>query len=191
MTNFACIGVRTSEILLAHLVTQFTVLVFQSSVVLMVMLLVFKITCQGSLALAMFITLLQGLCGMFYGKFICFAYALDLILSLMKWLNHSGFVVSSLCDQQTSALQLSLGSFFPNMLLSGVLWPMEGMSIYLRYLSYFIPLTHAIEALRCIFARGWGIDKPEVYYGIVVNFGWIVGLLLVCLTVIRVRKYTG
>ncbi|EFX71377.1 ABC protein, subfamily ABCH [Daphnia pulex] len=161
-------GVRTSEILLAHLVTQFTVLVFQSSVVLMVMLLVFKITCQGSLALAMFITLLQGLCGMFYG-----------------------FVVSSLCDQQTSALQLSLGSFFPNMLLSGVLWPMEGMSIYLRYLSYFIPLTHAIEALRCIFARGWGIDKPEVYYGIVVNFGWIVGLLLVCLTVIRVRKYTG
>nr|CAH0102208.1 unnamed protein product [Daphnia galeata] len=161
-------GVRTSEILLAHLVTQFTVLVFQSSVVLLVMLLVFKITCQGSLALAMFITLLQGLCGMFYG-----------------------FVVSSLCDQQTSALQLSLGSFFPNMLLSGVLWPMEGMSIYLRYLSYFIPLTHAIEALRCIFARGWGIDRPEVYWGIVVNFGWIVGLLLVCLTVIRVRKYTG
>jgi ABC-type multidrug transport system permease subunit len=77
------------------------------------------------------------------------------------------------------------------MLLSGVLWPMEGMSIYLRYLSYFIPLTHAIEALRCIFARGWGIDRPEVYWGIVVNFGWIVGLLLVCLTVIRVRKYTG
>jgi hypothetical protein len=84
MTNFASIGVRTSEILLAHLVTQFTVLVFQSSVVLMVMLLVFKITCQGSLALAMFIVLLQGLCGMFYGKFIRFAYALDLILSLMK-----------------------------------------------------------------------------------------------------------
>lgn len=161
-------GVRTSEILLGHLVTQFTVLVFQSSVVLLVMLLVFKITCQGSLALAMFITLLQGMCGMFYG-----------------------FVVSSLCDQQTSALQLSLGSFFPNMLLSGVLWPMEGMSIYLRYLSYFIPLTHAIEALRCIFARGWGIDKPEVYWGIFVNFGWIVGLLSVCLTIIRIRKYTG
>lgn len=77
------------------------------------------------------------------------------------------------------------------MLLSGVLWPMEGMSIYLRYLSYFIPLTHAIEALRCIFARGWGIDKPEVYWGIFVNFGWIVGLLSVCLTIIRIRKYTG
>lgn len=90
ITNFAFIGVRTSEILLAHLVTQFTVLVFQSSVVLLVMLLVFKITCQGSLVLAMFITLLQGLCGMFYGKFICFAYTLYLF-SLMKMIEKFRF----------------------------------------------------------------------------------------------------
>lgn len=99
--------------------------------------------------------------------------------------------MSSLCDQQTSALQLSLGSFFPNMLLSGVLWPLEGMSVYLRYLSRFLPLTHAIDALRCIFARGWGIEKHEVYLGVLVNFGWIIGLLVVCLMIIRIRKYTG
>lgn len=103
----------------------------------------------------------------------------------------TGFVISSLCDEQTSALHLSLGSFFPNMLLSGVLWPLEGMSVYLRYLSYFLPMTHAIDSLRSIFARGWGIDKPEVYLGILVNCGWVFGMLIVCLTIIRIRKYTG
>ena len=30
------------------------------------------------------------------------------------------------------AIQLSLGSFYPNLLLSGIIWPLEGMPDYLR-----------------------------------------------------------
>lgn len=62
-------GVQMTEIMLAHLVNQFTVLVGQTALVFLFMLLVFNIACHGSLALAVFITLLQGLCGMSYGKF--------------------------------------------------------------------------------------------------------------------------
>lgn len=54
--------------MLAHLVNQFTVLIGQTALVFLFMLLVFNIACHGSLALAVFITLLQGLCGMSYGK---------------------------------------------------------------------------------------------------------------------------
>ena len=55
--------------MLAHLVNQFTVLIGQTALVFLFMLLVFNIACHGSLALAVFITLLQGLCGMSYGKY--------------------------------------------------------------------------------------------------------------------------
>ncbi|XP_046646482.1 ABC transporter G family member 20-like isoform X3 [Daphnia pulicaria] len=161
-------GVQMTEIMLAHLVNQFTVLIGQTALVFLFMLLVFNIACHGSLALAVFITLLQGLCGMSYG-----------------------LVVSTLCDEETSAIHLSLGSFYPNLLLSGVLWPMEGMPVYLRYVSYFLPQTYAVESLRNVFGRGWGIERPEVYFGIVISFSWIFALLALSLIVVRIRKYTG
>ena len=103
----------------------------------------------------------------------------------------SGLVVSTLCDEETSAIHLSLGSFYPNLLLSGVLWPMEGMPVYLRYVSYFLPQTYAVESLRNVFGRGWGIERPEVYFGIVISFSWIFALLALSLIVVRIRKYTG
>ena len=103
----------------------------------------------------------------------------------------AGFVVSSLCDQETSAIRLSLGSFYPNLLLSGVLWPMEGMPVYLRYVSYVLPQTYAVESLRNIFARGWGMEREEVYWGVIISFAWILGLISLSLFIIRVRKYTG
>lgn len=60
--------------MIAHLVNQFTVLVGQTALVFLFMILVFNIHCEGSLPLAIFITLLQGLCGMCYGKFFLSIY---------------------------------------------------------------------------------------------------------------------
>lgn len=161
-------GVQMTEILLAHLVNQFTVLLGQTALVFLCMLAVFNIPCQGNLALAVFITLLQGLCGMSFG-----------------------LLVSSLCDSEISAIHLSLGSFYPTLLLSGIIWPIEGMSPYLRHFSYALPQTYAIEALRSVFARGWGAELPDVYYGILISTGWIFVMLALSLAVVRIRKHTG
>ena len=62
-------GVNMTEILFAHLVNQFTILVGQTGLVFLFMLLVFKIPCHGSIVAAIALTLLQGLCGMCYGNF--------------------------------------------------------------------------------------------------------------------------
>ena len=43
-----------------------------------------------------------------------------------------GLLVSALCDNEQDAIQLALGSFYPNLLLSGIIWPLEGMPQYLR-----------------------------------------------------------
>lgn len=60
------------EILLSYLINQSTIIVGQTALVYVVMIVVFKIPCQGNLALAIFITLLQGLVGISFGKLILF-----------------------------------------------------------------------------------------------------------------------
>ena len=81
----------------------------QTALVLTFMISVFGVTCNGNLALVVILTLLQGMCGM------CF-----------------GFVISAICELERNAIQLALGSFYPTLLLSGVIWPIEGMPFILR-----------------------------------------------------------
>lgn len=102
-----------------------------------------------------------------------------------------GLLVSSSCDNETGAIQLSMGVFLPTLLFNGSAWPVEGMLPFLRYISYFLPQTYAIEALRSIFLRGWGIEMPDVYWGILITLTWSFILLAASIAVARVRKYTG
>lgn len=48
------------------------------------------------------------------------------------------------------------------LLLSGVLWPLEGIPIGLRYVAYALPTTWAAEAMRSIMLRGWGMQHQQV-----------------------------
>ena len=77
-----------------------------------------------------------------------------------------GFLISSLCDSQAVAMQLSIGSFYPCLLLSGILWPLEGMPGWLQVISMFLPNTMACQAMRDIMLRGWDIFHQEVYLGV-------------------------
>lgn len=62
-----------TEILLSHLVNQFTAMIGQTALVFLVVLLIFNIPCHGNLALAVFITSLQSFVGMSFGNpFISF-----------------------------------------------------------------------------------------------------------------------
>ena len=88
-------------------------------------------------------------------------------------------------------MQLSIGSFYPNLLLSGILWPLEGMPAALQYVAKFLPNTLACQvnalqiisesrttstlmetnqAMRDIMLRGWGIERPEVLLEMKCNF---------------------
>ena len=66
-----------------------------------------------------------------------------------------------------------------------------GMPVFMRYIAYCMPQTYAIESLRSVFARGWGIERPDVYAGILISLGWILAMLISSLVVLRIRKYTG
>lgn len=117
-------GVSPSEILFSHVITQFVVMCGQTSLVLIFMLVVFGVTNNGDLFWVIVLTLLQGMCGM------CF-----------------GFLISSICELERNAIQLALGSFYPTLLLSGVIWPIEGMPIVLRWVYFENELSNLALSL--------------------------------------------
>ncbi|XP_076265826.1 ABC-type transporter snustorr isoform X2 [Rhynchophorus ferrugineus] len=158
-------GVTPGEILFSHVMTQFVVMCGQTALVLIFMILVFEVECQGDIFVVIILTILQGLCGM------CF-----------------GFVISAVCELERNAIQLALGSFYPTLLLSGVIWPIEGMPTVLRYVSTFLPLTLATTSLRAMMTRGWSFLEPDVYYGFISTIVWIVAFLTISLVVLRTKR---
>lgn len=158
-------GVSPGEILFSHVITQFVVMCGQTALVLSFMILVFGVQCKGDIEWVVILTILQGLCGM------CF-----------------GFVISAICELERNAIQLALGSFYPTLLLSGVIWPIEGMPTILRYVSTFLPLTLATTSLRAMLTRGWTMVEPDVYYGFLSTIIWIVLFLTISLIVLRFKR---
>lgn len=65
---FVDIGVTPVEILFSHVITQFVVMCGQTALVLIFMILVFEVECKGDIFLVIILTILQGLCGMCFGK---------------------------------------------------------------------------------------------------------------------------
>lgn len=158
-------GVTPFEILFSHVVTQFVVMCGQTALVLIFMILVFGVECKGDVGWVIILTILQGLCGM------CF-----------------GFVISAICELERNAIQLALGSFYPTLLLSGVIWPVEGMPCVLRFISLGLPLTMATTSLRSMLTRGWGITEPDVYNGFISTIIWIVLFLSISLLVLKAKR---
>lgn len=68
------LGVTMTEILIGQLINQFSMLIGQTTLVFLCMLLAFNIPCHGNLALAVFITFLQGFVGMCFGNKIVISF---------------------------------------------------------------------------------------------------------------------
>ena len=47
--------------------------------------------------------------------------------------------------------------------------------LFYRYMAYILPQTFAVEAMRGILLRGWGITYMPVWRGFLVTIAWIVG----------------
>jgi hypothetical protein len=70
VSKFLFTGVTPQEILFSHVVTQFVVMTAQTVMVLVFSFAVFDILCTGSLLWVIILTMLNGLCGMCFGKFL-------------------------------------------------------------------------------------------------------------------------
>jgi len=70
-----------------------------------------------------------------------------------------GILLSSGADNELQAVQFIPLVIFPSILLCGLFWPIESIPVFLRPLSYFVPLTYAIDAVRGAMVKGLGIGS--------------------------------
>jgi len=152
-------GVSAPEILLAHILTQLMVMLVQVGILLVFALLVFRILAHGPVIYVIILALFQGFTGMALG-----------------------FLVSALCELETNAIQLTLGLVYPTLMLSGVIWPIQGMPTWLGYISRGLPLTMPVEAMRSILSRGLDITQYPVGLGFGVSLAW--GMIFLFLTMV-------
>ncbi|XP_057369450.1 ABC transporter G family member 20-like [Daphnia carinata] len=158
-------GVQMHEILFSNLLSQFTSMVGQTVLTFLGVLLIFNVPCYGNVAIAMLVVVLQGVVSMSFG-----------------------LLIAVVCDNMNGVISLTTANFLLVFIMGGILWPIEGLPFDLRGVAYCLPSTSAIEALRSVMTRGWGLEKAAVYGGVLMSLVWIFGLLALCICVLRYRQ---
>lgn len=85
-----------------------------------------------------------------------------------------GLLVSTVSRTQTQAMQTAFFFILPSLLLSGFMFPREGMPLALHDLGFLIPLTYFLKILRGIMLKGidlsilWPQVLPLAVFGVAV-----------------------
>ena len=95
-----------------------------------------------------------------------------------------GLFFSTVARTQQQAMQMSFFFLLPNILLSGFMFPFEGIPRPAQVLAQALPLTHFMRIVRAIALKGGGFD--DVYR----EFIWLSGILgvLIVVSSLRFRK---
>jgi ABC-2 type transport system permease protein len=76
-----------------------------------------------------------------------------------------GLVISTAAQNQFQAMQMTFFFFLPSILLSGFMFPFDGMPKIAQYIAQILPLTHFVRLIRGIILRGADLHQmlPDVY----------------------------
>jgi ABC-2 type transport system permease protein len=79
-------------------------------------------------------------------------------------------------------MQLTMFYFLPNILLSGFMFPFQGMPRWARWIGEALPLTHFNRLVRGIMLKGNG--WPDLWTDV-----WPIGLFIVLVMFVALRFY--
>jgi ABC-2 type transport system permease protein len=65
-----------------------------------------------------------------------------------------GLLISTFAQTQFQAMQLGFFTMLPSILLSGFMFPFEGMPVPVQAFAQILPLTHFTEIVRGVVLRG-------------------------------------
>lgn len=126
--------VRPGTILSSQVITRLIISLLQTAIILTVGVLFFDINIAGSIPLIMLLGLLGGII------FLCL-----------------GFAVSGIGNSTNTVMALSNIIMMPQMFLSGVFFPREGLPEWLETITAYLPLTYLADAMRKVIIDGSGI----------------------------------
>uniref|UniRef100_A0A8D8JK43 ABC transporter G family member 20 n=1 Tax=Culex pipiens TaxID=7175 RepID=A0A8D8JK43_CULPI len=158
-------GITALELLLAHIMTQTSIMLLQCIEIVLLATFVFDVQNQGSNAVVIGLLMLLGFAGMLFG-----------------------LLISIFCDAHSTANFMATGTFYPMIIMCGIMWPLEGMPRYLQYIAYCFPFTVPSISMRNVLVKGWSITDFQVYMGYGTIIIWIISLLLLCLVGLKMKK---
>jgi ABC-2 type transport system permease protein len=85
-----------------------------------------------------------------------------------------GLLISTVSQTQTQAMQMALFVMLPSIILSGFVFPREGMPPVIREIGLLIPLTYFLRILRGIILKGVGVELLASEVLALVVFGLVV-----------------
>ena len=94
-----------------------------------------------------------------------------------------GLLISTAAKTQFQAMQMMVFILLPSILLSGFMFPFDGMPEVARYIGELLPNTHFIRLTRGIMLRDAPLGEllPDLYY--------LIGFTLVAMT-IAAKRFT-
>ncbi|WP_299596165.1 ABC transporter permease [uncultured Microbulbifer sp.] len=95
-----------------------------------------------------------------------------------------GLLISTRAQSQFQAMQMTFFVFLPSILLSGFMFPFDGMPKAAQWLAELLPLTHFIRLVRGVMLRGANI--LELWPDLLALLAFI--LLMMTLAIMRFRK---
>ncbi|RWS06552.1 ABC transporter G family member 20-like protein [Dinothrombium tinctorium] len=162
--NFVA-GVSSTQIIIAHLAARVVFMSINVALLLIVSLLFFNVPTRGPIVWAILLLFLQSVTGLTHGM-----------------------MVSAICTNVFMAAILSNGILLFIFIVSGVLWSIESMPHWLRWLSYLQPTTIPTESLRCVLSRGMDITHFSVFSGYIVTIAYIITFFFISVILFRNEK---
>jgi len=111
-------------------------------------------------------------------------FALGALLFLFATLG-MGVLISSVSENQGQAVQLAMMTMLPQVLLSGLIFPLSSIVAGVRWIAYFLPLTYFTQISRGVMLRAEPITalwQPFVYLA-------VLGTVVLFLATLRFRSY--
>jgi len=115
----------------------------------------------------------------FDGSWVAFFFGFNLFIVVNLAL---GFLISTAARNQMQAMQLSVFTILPSILLSGFMFPFAGMPGWAQVLGTAVPATHFLRIIRAVMLKGGSVaDVGPEYLSLVV--------ILVVISLVAMLRY--
>ncbi len=95
-----------------------------------------------------------------------------------------GLLISTMAKTQQQAQMMTMPIMLPSMMLSGFIFPMASLPLFLQAVGYMLPLTYFIIILRSLVIKGAGLELllPQTF--VLIGFS----IVLLTLAALRFKK---
>jgi ABC-2 type transport system permease protein len=162
LEQLAVMPLRPADVFLGKIIPYFVVAIADLAIVVAVGVAVFGVPFAGSAAV----------------------FALGALLFVFVTLG-LGVLISSVSQTQGQAIQLAVMTLLPQVLLSGLIFPLSSIVIGVRWIAYLLPLTYFTEISRGVMLRAQPITSlwpPFVYLA-------LLGAVVATLATLRFRAF--